>query len=110
MLLSQVGSKGCLRGMGERTVAHVVQKCCGAYQHLILFLQAEMVREQVSQMIGPQAVLEASVIGTGVDKARQAELLDPAQSLHLGRVCDFQGKALQQNVAVHGVTDLCHLA
>jgi len=69
-----------------------------------------MVREQISQMIGPQAVLEASVIGTGIDKARQAELLDPAQPLHLGCVRDFQGQALQQHIAVHGISDLGHRA
>ena len=41
-------------------------------QHLVLFLQAKIVREQISQMVGPKAVFEASVIGTGIDKARQA--------------------------------------
>ena len=86
MLLSDEGRQNRLSGMGERAVAHVVQKSCGAYHQPLLLIEAQLPGEKIGQMVGSQAVLEAGVIGSGVDQAGQAELPDPAQPLHLGGV------------------------
>jgi len=86
VLLSDEGRQNRLSGMGERAVAQVMQKSCCAYRPTLLLVEAELAGEEIGQMVGSQAVLEAGVIGSGVDQAGQAELPDPAQPLHLGGV------------------------
>jgi hypothetical protein len=49
-----------------------MQQGCRAYQHFILILQTEMTCQQVSQMVGSKAVLEASVIGSGINQVGEA--------------------------------------
>jgi len=86
VLLSDERSQCRLGGMGKWPVAQVMQKSCCAYRPALLLVEVELLGEEIGQMVGSQAVLEAGVIGPGVDQAGQAQLPDPAQPLHLGRI------------------------
>ncbi len=108
VLRSEKWGQGRFGGMGERPVADIMQESSRPYQQPIFLFQAKMIGEERGHMVGPQAVLESGVIGAGVDQACQAELLYPAQPLHLGRVCQLQCQAFQQNIAVHRISDLGH--
>ena len=67
-----------------------------------------MAGEKAGQVVGSQAVLEAGMIGAGIDQAGETELLDPAQPLHLGRVSHLLGIILQLDIAMHRISNFSH--
>jgi hypothetical protein len=94
--------------MREGAVAYVVQEGCSAHKQAVVLVQAEVIGEQRGHMIGSQAMLETGVVGPGIDEICQAQLLDPAEPLHLRGIGNLQGQALQLDVSVHRISDLCH--
>ncbi len=80
-----------LERVRERPVADVVQQRRGERAgHLVRRHHGARLAEHVERVVHErhraQAVLEAGVDGAGEDQEAQAELPDPPQALHLGRV------------------------
>ena len=72
VLCSEKWSQSRFCGMGERPVADIMQERGRTYQQPIFFFQAEMAGEERCHVVGPEAVLESSVIGTWIDQIRKA--------------------------------------
>jgi hypothetical protein len=72
MIGSEKWSQGRFGGMRERPVADIMQERGCTYQQPIFFFQAEMSGEECSHMVGPEAMLESSVVSSGIDEIREA--------------------------------------
>jgi hypothetical protein len=60
-------------------------------------------------MVRSKAVLEPGVICAWINKACKSELLNPAQSLHLGSIGNLLSKAVQFNKPMHRISNFSHL-
>ena len=79
-------------GVAERCMTDVVKQRGGAHQpprqgplalgHQIGPLDEKGVEDAAGEVHGAESVAEAAVLGTRVDEEGEAELVDPAQSLH----------------------------
>jgi len=108
VLLPEIRGQGGFCGMGEGAMAHIVQKRSSTDQPPVVLIQPQIFGKTSGQVIGPKAVLEAGMVGPGIDQTGQTELLDPAQPLHLGCVRHLLGILLQPDIAVHRISDFGH--
>jgi hypothetical protein len=94
-----------LQGVGERGVAQIMQQRRGQRQLTVLLLELQSLAHEVSHVIRAQGMLETSMVGAREDQVRQAQLLDPMQSLQLRTVQQFQENAVDLYAAVHTVVN-----
>ena len=101
--------------VAEGDVCHVMDECSCTDDPLLVITDSPTSRnvdsgipvDRIDQDLGhvqsADRVLEAAVSGPGEDEAREAQLLDPSEALHLGRVDNTPLSSAQVDVPMNRV-------
>src|SRR2546428_9026162 len=92
-----------LEGMGEWTVAHVVQETRRLDEFSFVVREAEGSRHLSRDMAHPEAVFHAGMVRPRKHEIRQTELADRIQSLEFERFEKIEGQRIQANRPVNRV-------
>jgi LPPG:FO 2-phospho-L-lactate transferase len=97
-----------LAGMGERTVANVMEKCGDCDECPFIVRQSESPRCHIRKEHRAKGVLKPGMVGPGIDKVGKAKLLNIAEALQGRGIQQRQGKILYFYIPMYGVFDDLH--
>ena len=94
-----------LAGMGERAVAHIMEKGSDHHQQAVVLLKTKLPGGDTGQVHRPHRMFKTRVVGPGIDKVPEAELVDIPQALDGRGIQELQDLLVHLNIAMNRILD-----